>query len=245
MTAGSFYLGTGHQSADQVHAVLDTFYETGGRDLDTARVYGDNEGHIGSWLRSRGVTDMRILTKGGHPDISGWQPPEPPDWKPRLDDAAIRADIEQSLTDLGVASVESYLLHRDQLAKPISEIAATLSSLVAEGLTRTIGVSNWRADRVAALIAALDEQGGPPLAWVSNYFGLARAEGVLLIIGGKATTPGLIDLAEHHQFPHPRLPGQIVRLLRPGGTVGLGTVRRRREPPPQGCSLRGRRAARR
>src|SRR5690606_36225521 len=62
-------------SDDESFAVLDRFYEAGGRMLDTAQGYsiwieghvgGESEAVIGKWLHARGVrTDMRIATKTG------------------------------------------------------------------------------------------------------------------------------------------------------------------------------------
>ena len=60
---------------DDGFAVLDAFYEAGGRMIDTADVYsawipgnkgGESEALIGQWLESRGVRkDMLIHTKTG------------------------------------------------------------------------------------------------------------------------------------------------------------------------------------
>ena len=60
---------------DTSFAILDRFYEAGGRMVDTAQRYsvwvpghvgGESETVIGKWLASRGVrTEMRIATKTG------------------------------------------------------------------------------------------------------------------------------------------------------------------------------------
>ena len=60
---------------DTSFAILDRFYEAGGRMVDTAQGYsvwvpghvgGESETVIGKWLESRGVReDMRIATKTG------------------------------------------------------------------------------------------------------------------------------------------------------------------------------------
>ena len=185
-SAPLFYLGTGHLPAPVAHPILDAYFAAGGRHLDTARVYDDNEDVIGEWLRTRGVAaEMRVLTKGGHPDLA--------DWAPRLSEQEIVADAQRSLAALGVDQVDAYLLHRDDPSRAISDIAGTLRGLVAQGITCTIGVSNWSAERVRQLADELDSTGGPSLAHVSNYFGLARV-GAGFIPGAQATDSEMLDL---------------------------------------------------
>ena len=60
---------------DQSFAVLDAYYELGGRMIDSAESYsswapgnkgGESETIIGAWLESRGVrADMKVATKTG------------------------------------------------------------------------------------------------------------------------------------------------------------------------------------
>jgi aryl-alcohol dehydrogenase-like predicted oxidoreductase len=183
-----FYLGTGHLPASVAHPVLDAYFEAGGRYLDTARVYDDNEAIIGEWLRTRGVAaEMHLLTKGGHPDLANWVP--------RLSEQEVEADAQQSLAALGVARVDAYLLHRDDPATPIADVAATLRELVGRGVTRTIGVSNWSAERLGDLAGELERAGGPRLDYVSNYFGLARV-GAGFIPGAQGTSAELLEMAQ-------------------------------------------------
>ncbi|MDR0847514.1 MAG: aldo/keto reductase [Propionibacteriaceae bacterium] len=212
----SMYLGTGNLPTETVHAILDAFYEAGGRNLDTARVYGDNEIQIGQWLQDRGMNDMVILTKGAHPDMNDEDPKK---WAPRLTRNDIRGDIEVSLVALRQSCVDAYLLHRDDTSVSVSEVAEILTSLVEKGLTRTVGVSNWSVKRTAALADALEAQGGPRLAYVSNYFGLAHVDGAGMP-GGQTTTPELIALAEEREFQilayMPRAHGYFGRDPRPG-----------------------------
>jgi aryl-alcohol dehydrogenase-like predicted oxidoreductase len=147
--------------------VADAYFEAGGRDFDTARVYGNSEPTLGQWIASRGVADqVRVLSKGAHPDLATWTR--------RVSRAEVLSDVRTSLDLLGLDSVDCYLLHRDDAAVPIEEIADTLTSLVADGHTSRIGVSNWSAARVTALAAALKASGGPNIAVVSNYYGLAQ-----------------------------------------------------------------------
>ncbi len=192
-TSLPFFLGTGPiQSADRFD-VADAYFEAGGRDFDTARVYGDAERTLGEWLASRGVAgEVRILTKGAHPDLE--------DWVPRLSQADVLSDVQRSLDLLGVESVDGYLLHRDDVQTPIEEIAETLTSLVDDGFAARIGVSNWSAARVAALAARLAAVGGPAVGWVSNYYGLAQANAASPYPGCGTATTDVLELGRRLGF---------------------------------------------
>jgi len=63
----------------------------------------------------------------------------------------IRESLRGSLTRMGVDSVELYQLHRpDPLTHP-AETAAVLDALVAEGLIKSVGVSNYYPHQTLAL----------------------------------------------------------------------------------------------
>src|SRR5262249_22003798 len=63
----------------------------------------------------------------------------------------IRSSIRSSLDRMGLDYVDLYQLHRpDPLTHP-SETAAALDALVAEGLVKTVGVSNYYPQQVLAL----------------------------------------------------------------------------------------------
>jgi aryl-alcohol dehydrogenase-like predicted oxidoreductase len=187
-----FFLGTASFQTSDAFPALDAYFDAGGRDIDTARVYGRSEEVIGAWIAERGnAGELRLLTKGGHPDAA---------WASRLSAAEVHSDARTSLDLLGVDRVDSYLLHRDEPSRPVEDIAETLTALVAEGVTARIGVSNWSASRVTALIDALARIDGPPLAWVSNYFGLAAASGEPEFSGVETAGPDLFTLAHELDF---------------------------------------------
>lgn len=221
-----FLLGTASFQSSDAFATLDAFYDAGGRDIDTARVYGRSEEIVGAWLRERGIAgEVRLLTKGGHPDAA---------WSPRLSAAAVLADAHTSLDLLGVARVDSYLLHRDDASLSVDDVAATLTTLIAEGITARIGVSNWSAARVAALADALARVDGPALSWVSNYFGLAAAHGAPEFPGVSTARPELVALAHERDFTvlawSPQSSGFFARNdLAGGGSFDTAENRRRRK----------------
>jgi diketogulonate reductase-like aldo/keto reductase len=117
--------------------------ELGYRHIDTAQAYG-NEESVGRALRDSGVPreDVFITTK--------FYP------RRRRDPAA---EAERSLRRLGVDQVELYIIHWPEggptWAWPGMEKAREL------GYTRSIGVSNFSADQLDAVIA---EGNTPPIA---------------------------------------------------------------------------------
>lgn len=182
-----FFLGTGSIDSPDRFDVADAYFEAGGRFFDTARVYGNSELTLGQWIASRGVAEqVRVLTKGAHPDLATWGA--------RVSRADVLSDIHSSLGLLGLESVDCYLLHRDDTETPIDEIAGTLTSLVVAGLATQIGVSNWSAQRIAALATALDASGGPSIAIVSNYYGLAQGNSAYPYPGADTAGEDIFEL---------------------------------------------------
>ena len=161
---------------DTSFAVLDRFYEVGGRMVDTAQGYsvwvpghvgGESETVIGKWLMARGVrSDMLIATKTG---MGG----EPGD----LDPAKVRAELEKSLERLQTDYVDLYYAHRDEELTPQAEVAAGFGALVAEGKVRELGASNYSAARLRSLNAAADAAGTARFTVLQNEYNLVVRDG--------------------------------------------------------------------
>lgn len=148
-------------SENEAYSMIDAYIGLGGNLIDTALVYSDwepgekarSEKLIGRYLKKSGNRkNLVISTKGAHPvpghmDVS------------RLSEKDIRGDMEKSLINLGVDYVDIYWLHRDAADADIAEICHTLDALVKEGKTRYIGMSNWRAERIAEYNAYAKEHG--------------------------------------------------------------------------------------
>lgn len=147
-------------SLDQSFAVLDAFYEAGGRMIDTAEIYsawipgnkgGESETHIGHWLASRGVrADMRIGTKtglGGGTDA--------------LAPAKVARALDASLERLQTDYVDLYYAHRDQPDTPLDEVVDGFAALMASGKVRSLGASNFTPERFAASLDSAKRQGIP------------------------------------------------------------------------------------
>lgn len=143
---------------DGSFAILDAFYEAGGRMIDTAEGYsswvpgnkgGESEAIIGEWMESRGVRkDMLIGTKTG---MGG--PPY------ALQPEKVAAALEGSLERLRTDYVDLYYAHRDDLTTPLDEVVAGFDALVKAGKARELGASNYTAKRLTE-VTDLAEQTG-------------------------------------------------------------------------------------
>ena len=160
---------------DASFALLDAYAESGGTMVDTAAVYSDwlpmiergcSERTLGRWLRARPSTGVHVATKGGHPDLS--RPAQP-----RLDDAALRQDIAQSLERLGLPALDLWLTHRDDPTLPVAEILGVVEALRTEGLVRWYGVSNWTTERVAEAVRLRDAGNAAGLVVTASAFAAA------------------------------------------------------------------------
>ncbi|WAC66475.1 aldo/keto reductase [Agrococcus sp. SL85] len=104
--------------------------EAGYRHIDTAAIYGNEEG-VGAALAKSGIArdELFVTTKL---------------WNDRRGEAEARAALGESLEKLGLDRVDLYLIHWPTPANgsPV-ETWQTLASLRDEGLTTSIGVSNF------------------------------------------------------------------------------------------------------
>ncbi|MFC3099393.1 aldo/keto reductase [Altererythrobacter lauratis] len=160
---------------DASFAVLDRFFEAGGRMVDTAQGYsvwvpghvgGESEAVIGKWLESRGVRgDMKIATKTG---MFG----KPGDLAP----AKVAEELEKSLERLRTDYVDLYYAHRDEEQTPQPDVAAGFDALVKAGKVRELGASNYDATRLASLNAAADAGGHTRFTVLQNEYNLVCRE---------------------------------------------------------------------
>ena len=150
-------------------AVLDAFYEAGGRMVDTADVYsawvpghhgGESETVLGVWLESRGVReDMRIHTKTGI--MGGAELYEP---------ARVLQSLDQSLERLRTDYVDLYYAHKDYPELPMADIVAAFGG--AAGKARSLGASNFTAARLNEAVAAAKAAGSMPFTALQNEYNL-------------------------------------------------------------------------
>ncbi|QSR18644.1 aldo/keto reductase [Novosphingobium sp. KA1] len=161
---------------DRSLAVLDVFYEAGGRMIDTADGYskwvpghkgGESETIIGEWLKTRGVrSEMRIATKTGQGGAPGMLAPD-----------TVRAALEASLQRLCTDYVDLYYAHRDDTATPLDEVAEAYDQAFTSGRARELGASNYSPARLSAILAVAGEKGLHPFTVLQPLYNLvARAQ---------------------------------------------------------------------
>jgi aryl-alcohol dehydrogenase-like predicted oxidoreductase len=156
---------------DGSFAILDAFYEAGGRMIDSAEGYsawiegnqgGESETVLGEWLESRGVrADMLIATKTG---MGG--PPY------ALQPEKVAKALEGSLERLRTDYVDIYYAHRDDKTTPLDEVVSGYDALVKAGKARELGASNYTADRLADITALADRMGVTPYTVLQPKFNL-------------------------------------------------------------------------
>ena len=163
-------------SDEMYFELLDTYYNPGGRCLDTARVYCEwieggkdsSETVIGNWLRARGCRDeMIICTKGGHPPFENME-------QSRLSREDIEYDINRSLEILGTDHVDIFFLHRDDEQVPVEEIMPVLNDLYQSGKTHFLGASNWTTARIEEANKFAAENGMEPFRVSQINYSLAH-----------------------------------------------------------------------
>ncbi len=148
-------------------ALLDGVYALGCTAFDLAHVYGggDVERTFGTWVRERGLRDdIVIITKGAHHNQD----------RRRVTPYDITADLHDSLARLGVASIDLYLLHRDDPDVPVGPIVEALNEHKAAGLIDAFGGSNWTHERIRAANVYADAHGLCPFVASSPQFSLAE-----------------------------------------------------------------------
>lgn len=131
--AGSY----GATTQDEAHATLRAAQDLGVTFLDTSNVYGMgiSEQIIGSYLSGR-AGDFTIATKAGI-----WRDPDTGTRGFNNQPAYLRAELDGSLSRLGLEHVDLFYIHRRDQSIPIEEVMQTLLTFKAEGKIGGIGFS--------------------------------------------------------------------------------------------------------
>jgi len=135
--------------------------------IDTADVYanGQSEEILGAAVRGR-RDDVLVATK------VGFATKDPG----ALSYDNVVAACEGSLRRLGTDRIDLYQLHRPDRTTPIEETLQALDDLVARGLVREIGTSNFRAWENAAAVARQRALGRPAFTSAQLYYSLVGRE---------------------------------------------------------------------
>lgn len=138
-------------------AVLDAFVDAGGDMIDTADVYsawvpghrgGESESLIGRWLKRdpRKRDKVIIATKVGMMD--GGLAPD-----------VIAKACDASLQRLGIERIDLYYQHQDDPKVPLERSLEAFQRLREDAKIRTVGLSNFEADRIDEAFSAADRLG--------------------------------------------------------------------------------------
>lgn len=77
---------------------------------------------------------------------------------------------EMSLERLGTDYIDVYYLHRDDIETPLEEVVLALGDLIRAGKIRYIGLSNFRAWRIAAFVAQCKAMNVPQPVVCQPYY---------------------------------------------------------------------------
>ncbi|KAF3993544.1 hypothetical protein FT663_00214 [Candidozyma haemuli var. vulneris] len=143
-------LGTWRSENGDAASAVKTALQNGYKHIDTASIYGNEEG-VGQGIKESGVKreNFFLTTKLWNPDHKN---PE--------------AALDESLRKLGTDYVDLYLIHwpvnieDERAAKPeefdLNETYKALQPLVKAGKVKSIGISNVTKERVQKLLADKD-----------------------------------------------------------------------------------------
>ncbi|WP_347348088.1 aldo/keto reductase [Nigerium sp.] len=209
---------------EDTQRVVEDALEVGYRSLDTAAAYF-NEDAVGRAIKASGIPrdELFITTKL---------------WISDAGDEGARVGFERSLGKLGLDHLDLYLIHQ-----PFGDTYGswrTMEKLLAEGLTRAIGVSNFYPDRLVDLVEhnevvpAINQIETHPFFQRADYQELLASLGVRIESWGPFaegrnnlfTDPVLSEIARAHDATV----GQVVLrwLVQRGVVVIPKSVRRER-----------------
>ncbi len=167
-------LGRSHTASvtvDGSRAVVDAAIDAGITFFDVADIYGAPAGRseemLGTVLGSR-RKDVIVATKFGM-DAGG---ANGPDFNARGSRRYVRAAVEASLRRLNTDWIDLYQLHQPDPLTPIDETLAALDELVAAGLVRYIGHSNFSGWQLADAAWVAKSAGRVPFISAQNEYSL-------------------------------------------------------------------------
>jgi aryl-alcohol dehydrogenase-like predicted oxidoreductase len=142
---GTFEFGSPALPTARAYELLDTYYELGGRLIDTAPTYGSSgdgafhaESLIAHWLRTTEPEGVHVITKAGLDPAR----PQRGDLRPET----ILDQARRSAERLGVPF--TLVLHRDDPGIGVDEIADAADRAVRDGHADRVGASNWTTTRL-------------------------------------------------------------------------------------------------
>ncbi len=163
--------------------LLDAFVSSGFEFIDTADRYsrwapgnqgGESETIIGKWLKRSGNRNkVLVATKVGMemgPDKKGLSKPY------------VLRSVEDSLKRLQTDYIDLYQSHADDPDTPLEETLGAYAQLIEQGKVRSIGASNYTAERLSQALQVSKKNGLPSyqsLQPLYNLYDRADYEGTL------------------------------------------------------------------
>ena len=167
---GTMYFGWKDSRVSSVER-LNQYAEAGGNFIDTANVYtrreaegldlygkdfdkfedGASEKLIGEWMREKkNRSEIVLATKVGfaYPGI-----------KIGTSRKQIIEECEKSLKRLKTDYIDVYYLHMDDKSTPLEESLGALTELVKDGRVRSVGLSNFTAERLLEAVCVAKREG--------------------------------------------------------------------------------------
>jgi len=216
--------GQTHNDED-CRAAFEVSLAAGIRFVDTAEVYGSgrSERLLGQFLKE---TDQPVLVATKY---------FPFPW--RFTKKSLTRALKGSLERIGVESVDLYQIHQPYSLLPIESLMEALAEAVKEGLTRTVGISNFNQTQMLRAYSALARKSVPLAANQLTYSLLDRAiekDGLLArcnelgvrVIAYSPIEKGLLTGKYSPENPPPGIRGQRYSGLLPkiGPLLKLMTV---------------------
>lgn len=148
---------------EDCRAAFEVSLEAGIRFVDTAEVYGSgrSERLLGQFLKE---TDQPVLVATKY---------FPFPW--RFGKKSLIRALRGSLERIGVESVDLYQVHQPYSLLPIENLMEAMAEAVKEGLTRTVGVSNYNQTQMLRAYSALSRKDVPLAANQVTYSLLNRS----------------------------------------------------------------------
>ena len=155
------------------HRLLDAFVDAGFNLIDTADSYsrwveghsgGESETVIGNWIAKRGRhDDVVIATKVGSDMGLGYK---------CLRKEYILQEVEQSLRRLRVDAIDLYQSHWDDDKTPLDETLEAYALLLRQGKVKSIGASNYTAERLGDALRLARERSLPRYQTLQPHYNL-------------------------------------------------------------------------
>jgi diketogulonate reductase-like aldo/keto reductase len=136
-------IGTFQSSGDACRHAVSAALNIGYRQIDTARMY-ENEQEVGKGIKDSGVPrDQLFVTTKLQMG--------------RLDPSGVRESCDNSLRELAMDYIDLLLIHWPEDAVPLADTLGAMAALKRDGKIRHLGVSNFTVKWIEKAEAATDE----------------------------------------------------------------------------------------